>query len=169
MNVLEARARFQELRRKDGPVAASELDEIWTVLATVRPEEILGEWKGGEFSTGHPLVGMLPKANWYGKRFDSLHDAKPLMCWNAEGELYSNLELGQGEASLWTVEFRGEPTATMVYDGRPVFDHFKQVDDTTLMGIMNAKGVPADGPFYYFFLERVTGTPQQGPRAEEGS
>ncbi|MFF2327442.1 MULTISPECIES: DUF4334 domain-containing protein [unclassified Streptomyces] len=162
MNVHEARARFQELRERDGQVAPLELDEIWAALATVRPEEILGEWKGGEFRTGHPLDGMLAEADWYGKTFAAVHDAKPLICRNAAGELYSNRELGQGEASLWTVEFRGEATATMVYDGRPVFDHFKQVDDTTLMGIMNAKGVPAEGPFYYFFLERDPGTPHTG-------
>lgn len=155
MNALEARTRFQELRERDGSVDPLELDSVWAVLDTVRPEEILGGWKGGEFRTGHPLDGMLAKADWYGKSFDSVHDAKPLVCRNAAGELYSHLELGQGEASLWTVEFRGEPTATMVYDGRPVFDHFKRVDAHTLMGIMNAKGVPAEGPFYYFFLERA--------------
>ncbi|MER7055523.1 DUF4334 domain-containing protein [Streptomyces sp. NPDC000351] len=168
MHPLEARARFQALRETQGPVEATELDLVWTQLDTVRPEEILGEWKGGEFDTGHPLNGELAKAGWYGKTFTSVHDAKPLICRNAEGELYSDLELGKGEASLWTVEFRGEPTATMVYDGRPVLDHFKRVDDTTLMGIMNAKGVPADGPFYYFFLERAGAAPE-GRRAGEGA
>lgn len=155
MDVFEARARFHELQEQDGPVDPAELDEIWAALATVRPEEILGGWKGGEFATGHPLNGMLAKAGWYGKTFVSVHDVKPLMCRDDKGELYSNRELGKGEASLWSVEFRGETTATMVYDGQPVLDHFKQVDDTTLMGIMNAKGVPPKGPFYYFFLERV--------------
>ncbi|MFD0318630.1 DUF4334 domain-containing protein [Streptomyces flavalbus] len=157
MDVFEARARFEELRERDGLVDPAELDEIWAALATVRAEEILGEWKGGEFQTGHPLNGELAKSDWYGKTFVSVHDAKPLMCRGAGGELYSNVELGKGEASLWNVEFRGETTATMAYDGRPVFDHFKQVDDTTLMGIMNGKGIPAEGPFYYFYLERVPG------------
>lgn len=155
MDAHEARTRFQELRDTEGPVDAAELDAIWAALGTVRPEEILGEWKGGEFETGHPLNGMLGKAGWYGKSFASVHDVKPLLCRDERGELYSNVELGKGEASLWTVEFRGEPTATMAYDGQPVFDHFKQVDGTTLMGIMNAKGVTADGPYYYFFLDRV--------------
>ncbi|MEU3788344.1 DUF4334 domain-containing protein [Streptomyces fructofermentans] len=169
MDALEARARFHELREKDGPVSSLELDEIWAALATVRPEDILGEWKGGEFHTGHPLNGALAKAGWYGKTFTSVHDAKPLMCRNAEGELYSDLKLGKGEASLWTVEFRGESTATMVYDGQPVLDHFKRVDDTALMGIMNVKGVPDEGPFFYFFLERAPEAPHGGPRAGEGS
>ncbi|WP_405392613.1 DUF4334 domain-containing protein [Streptomyces sp. NBC_01102] len=162
MDLFEARARFQELREQDGLIPTLQLDEVWAALATVRPEEILGDWKGGEFRTGHPLDGTLEKADWYGKSFAAVHDAKPLVCRNAAGELYSNRELGKGEASLWTVEFRGEATATMIYDGRPVLDHFKRVDDTTLMGIMNGKGVPTDGPFFYFFLDRAPGAALAG-------
>ncbi|QNP66590.1 DUF4334 domain-containing protein [Streptomyces genisteinicus] len=163
MDPHDARARFHELRAEDGPVGPAELDRIWAALDTVRPEEILGDWTGGEFRTGHPLDGMLEKAGWHGKSFDSLHDVKPLVCRDASGALYSDTELGQGEASLWTVEFRGETTATMVYDGRPVLDHFKRVDDTTLMGIMNGKGIPPEGPYYYFYLVR---DPAPAPRAD---
>ncbi|MFE9059831.1 DUF4334 domain-containing protein [Streptomyces mutabilis] len=169
MDPREARTRFQALRETHGKVEAAELDAVWAALDTVRPEEILGEWKGGEFDTGHPLNGMLDKAGWYGKTFTSVHDVKPLVCRDADGELYSNVELGQGEASLWTVEFRGESTATMVYDGRPVLDHFKRVDDNTLMGVMNGKGIPADGPFYYFFLDRVAEAAPAGRRSGEGA
>ncbi|MFI6271800.1 DUF4334 domain-containing protein [Micromonospora zamorensis] len=155
MNASLARARFSELRRAGGRVCAAELDEIWAELDTVRPEEILGEWKGSAFDTGHPLNGQLDKVRWYGKAFVTLADVKPLICRNDQGELYSNTVLGKGEASLWAVEFRGESTATMVYDGQPVFDHFKRADENTLMGIMNGKYVSADGPFFYFVLERV--------------
>ena len=43
----------------------------------------------------------------------------------------------------------------MVYDGMPVFDHFKKVDDDTIMGIMNGKAMMLDqGQNYYFGLER---------------
>lgn len=44
----------------------------------------------------------------------------------------------------------------MVYDGMAVFDHFKRVDDDTLMGVMNGKPpmVPAGRPLFYFGLER---------------
>ncbi|MGG7569417.1 DUF4334 domain-containing protein [Streptomyces sirii] len=69
-------------------------------------------------------------------------------------ELYSNIELGKGEASLWNIEFRGEVTAALIYDGMPFLDHFKRVDDTTLMGIQHGKELPDDSPFY-FILERV--------------
>ena len=100
---------------------------------------------------------MLEQVRWHGKRFDGPLDAKPLICRDEAGELYSNLAAGGGaEASLWPVEFRGETTATMVYDAMPVFDHFKRVDADTLMGIMNGKLESAFGvrDLYYFWLER---------------
>ncbi|EUA24366.1 hypothetical protein I552_3494 [Mycobacterium xenopi 3993] len=43
----------------------------------------------------------------------------------------------------------------MVYDGQPVHDHFKKIDDHAVMGIMNGKGVLDNGRYYYFYLERV--------------
>ncbi len=64
-------------------------------------------------------------------RFNSATDVKPLVCLDDDGNKFSNIEdkLGKGEASLWMEEFRGEVTATMVYDGQPTHDHFKVVDD----------------------------------------
>jgi hypothetical protein len=50
----------------------------------------------------------------------------------------------------------GEATATMVYDGQPIPDHFKVIDDNALMGIMNGKAVLDNGRYFYFYLERVT-------------
>ncbi|NED61131.1 DUF4334 domain-containing protein, partial [Streptomyces sp. SID10244] len=81
--------------------------------------------------------GLLDKAGWFGKTFTSRSDVQPLMCRDENGDLFSNTELGKGEASLWAVEFRGEVTASMVYDGQAVIDHFKKVDENTVMGIMN--------------------------------
>lgn len=63
-----------------------------------------------------------------------------------------------GEASLWMEEFRGETTASMVYDRRPVHDHFKKVDDNAVVGIMNGKGavdVSSGARYLYFYLERI--------------
>jgi hypothetical protein len=97
----------------------------------------------------------LEKAGWYGKTFKSVRDVQPLVCLDADGNKFSNVELGKGEASLWLEDFRGEVTATMVYDGQPVHDHFKKIDDDAVMGIMNGKGVRDNGKYYYFYLERV--------------
>ncbi|MFD0163221.1 DUF4334 domain-containing protein [Streptomyces decoyicus] len=154
MDVEQARARLAAIRAAGSKVSTDELDQLWAALETVRPEEILGSWKGSAFVTGHRVEGMLDQANWHGKHFRSPSDVQPLICRDAEGELFSHVELGKGEASLWMVEFRGETTATMVYDGQPIFDHFKSIDADTLLGVMNGKGVLDEGRHFYFVLER---------------
>lgn len=150
------RTRFDALRTA-APADPAHLDALWAELRTVSVEEILGSWRGGDFATGHLASKVLDQVKWHGKRFDAPLDAKPLMCRGEDGELYSNLAAGGGgEASLWPIGFRGETTASMVYDKMPVVDHFKAVDDDTLMGIMNGKLESAFGvnELYYFWLER---------------
>ncbi|MGV9710450.1 DUF4334 domain-containing protein [Gordonia sp. NPDC003424] len=151
----EAQQRFAELRAHGGLVDDAELDAVWAGLATLTPTELFGAWKGGEFVTGHAANGLLDKSGWYGKTFTSRNDVQPLICRDADGNLFSNTKLGKGEASLWSIEFRGEVTASMVYDGQAVIDHFKRVDENTVMGIMNGKAGVVDGRYLYFYLDRV--------------
>jgi Domain of unknown function (DUF4334)/GXWXG protein len=153
LNIDTARSRFAELRGQSD-VDTAELDEIWSALDTVRAEDVVGHWKGDEFNTGHKMNGQLQAARWYGKFFDSVNDVEPIVCYDEAGQLFSNHELSRGGASLWDIEFRGETTATMVYDGQPIFDHFKRVDGNTLMGIMNGKRQRNGADLLYFILER---------------
>jgi hypothetical protein len=132
-----ARKKFTEFKERGGGVPDTELDDFWATLEPATIEGMLGEWKGGEFATGHKMNGQ------------------PLVCVDADGNKFSNVAMGKGEASLWLEDFRGEVTATMVYDGQPVHDHFKRIDDDAVLGIMNGKGVLDDGRYYYFYLERV--------------
>ncbi len=150
-----ARKKFTELKDRGGQIPDAELDEFWATLQPATLEQMLGEWKGGEFVTGHKMNGLLEQAGWFGKTFASVADVQPLVCLDADGNKFSNVEMGKGEASLWLEVFRGEVTATMVYDGQPVHDHFKTIDDDAVMGIMNGKGVRDGGRYYYFYLERV--------------
>ena len=154
MEIEKARRRFAELRTQRD-VSPADLDEVWAALDTVRSDDILGRWKGDEFHTGHKMNGQLQAARWYGKFLDSVDDVQPIVCYDDDGNLFSNNALSLGGASLWDVEFRGEVTATMVYDGQPIFDHFKRVDDNTLMGIMDGKRQRASGNYVYFLLERA--------------
>ncbi|MFA6298605.1 MAG: DUF4334 domain-containing protein [Nocardioides sp.] len=152
----DVKQRFDDLRSAES-AKPEDLDALWADLRPVTVDEVLGAWRGGDFATGHIASTVLQKVRWHGKVFTGPLDAQPLVCRDADGELYSNLEAGGGgEASLWEVVFRGESTATMVYDKMPVLDHFKQVDDATLMGIMNGKLDSTFGisDLYYFWLER---------------
>ena len=154
-----ARKTFTALVARDDEIADAELDAYWDTLQPATIDFMIGEWKGGEFATGHGANGFMARLNWFGKTFLSASDAKPLVCLDADGNKFSNVEAMNGEASLWLEEFRGEVTASMVYDGAPVHDHFKKVDDNTVVGIMNGKGAldtNSGAPRHlYFFLERV--------------
>ncbi|MBP2479319.1 hypothetical protein JOF53_008191 [Crossiella equi] len=155
---MDADQARQELRRQLAahPADYGVLEEVWDRLDPVAAEDILGRWRGTGFDTGHHLYAALGQLRWHGKHFHSVQHAQPLVCRDDNGELYSAVELGKGEASLWNVEFRGEVTATMVYDGQPVLDHFRRVDEDTLLGVMNGKAelVLHEGRHFYFLLER---------------
>jgi len=150
-----ARKQFTEFKERSEHTADAELDNFWATLPPATIDDMIGEWKGGEFLTGHKMNGRLEKAGWFGKSFKSASDVQPLVCIDSDGNKFSNVAMGKGEASLWLEDFRGEVTATMVYDGQPVHDHFKKVDDDAVMGIMNGKGVLDNGRYYYFYLERL--------------
>ena len=155
----DARKTFTDLKERKDRIADAELDEFWGTLAPADVDFMIGEWKGGEFDTGHKANGFMTRLNWFGKTFHSATDAKPLVCLDADGNTFSNTEAMNGEASLWMEEFRGEMVASMVYDGRPVHDHFKVVDAGAVLGIMNGKGAldtTSGTPRHlYFYLERV--------------
>jgi hypothetical protein len=154
-----ARKTFTELTARTDVISDAALDTFWTTLVPASIDFMIGEWKGGEFHTGHRSNGFMKKLNWFGKTFVSASDAKPLVCLDADGNKFSNTEAMKGEASLWLEEFRGEVTASMVYDGAPIHDHFKRVDDNAVMGIMNGKGAidaSSGSPRHlYFYLERT--------------
>lgn len=151
----DARKTFAELTERTDRIPDDELDAFWATLQPATVEFMLGEWKGGEFDTGHRANGFMKRLNWFGKTFVSASDAKPLVCLDEAGEKFSNTEAMNGEASLWMEEFRGELVASMVYDGKPVHDHFKVVDDNAVVGIMNGKGALDGTRHLYFYLERV--------------
>ncbi|MCX4091201.1 DUF4334 domain-containing protein [Nocardia sp. alder85J] len=54
-------------------------------------------------------------------------------------------------ARLRDLEFRGKVGAAMVYDHLPIIDMFRWVDDDTLLGVMDLRGMTAP---YFFTLRR---------------
>jgi len=151
----DARKTFAEFVARGGQIPDAELDAFWETLEPATVNFMLGDWSGGGFDTGHRLINSLESARWFGKSFTAPGDVKPLVCLDDDGNKFSNVELGKGEATLWVEEFRGELVATMVYDGQPLHDHFKKVDDNTVMGIMNGKHAMRTGSYGYFYLQRV--------------
>lgn len=55
------------------------------------------------------------------------------------------------KARLRTTRFRGVDTATMIYDQLPINDVFRQIDESTVLGAMDLRGIKAP---YFFVLQR---------------
>lgn len=53
-------------------------------------------------------------------------------------------------ARLRRVEHRGMVSAAMVYDALPIIDHFRRLDEVTLLGLMDARALEP----YFFQLHR---------------
>ncbi len=130
-------------------LSIDQLNTIYDQLDTVCCEAMIGQWRGMCFNTGHPGEQKLGAIGWAGKEFRSLNDVSPIMCADDAGKLSPSAIMGA--ASLRMVEFRGTTTATMVYDQHPIFDHFKRIDDDTVLGVMDAKGEALP---LYFLLQR---------------
>lgn len=59
------------------------------------------------------------------------------------------------KARLRMVEHRGVSTATMIYDALPIHDHFRSIDDATVLGVMDLRGL--EDPLF-FLLHRESDT-----------
>jgi hypothetical protein len=60
-------------------------------------------------------------------------------------------QTSKSKARVRMTEFRGKITATMIYDQLPIHDVFRKVDENTLLGCMDYKGMKE---FFFFVLER---------------
>lgn len=129
---------------------------VFDSLATIGVEDMLGAWTGSGFPTHHPLDGVLEAYHWHGKRFDSSEQVHPLVFENRRGDTVCVNPLGllatqRSGARLRLPEYRGKISATMIYDHLPIHDVFRRVDERTVIGLMDLKGM--DQPFF-FLLRR---------------
>lgn len=61
------------------------------------------------------------------------------------------LKAGGPKARLRTTRYRGVDTATMIYDQVPVNDVFRSIDERTVLGAMDLRGIRKP---YFFVLQR---------------
>ncbi|MBT9312753.1 DUF4334 domain-containing protein [Leptothoe kymatousa] len=137
-------------------------------LHTAHPMDGLLEatnWYGKEFidpETVHPLLFLAPQgeiikvapqpmAMKWGLKLPGLKSEfmQPLL-----GLTPSLLKTEESQARLRMMDYRGKVSATMIYDYLPINDAFRQVDDDTVLGVMDYKESPQ--PFF-FVLRRDSG------------
>lgn len=63
------------------------------------------------------------------------------------------LKTRQSRARLRLTNYRGKTTATMQYDHLPINDVFARIDDDTVLGVMDMKGL--DRPFFFLLRREV--------------
>jgi Domain of unknown function (DUF4334)/GXWXG protein len=61
------------------------------------------------------------------------------------------IKTDQFKARMRMVEYRGKVSAAMIYNGLPIIDVFRKVDENTLLGIMDLHGMTQP---YFFVLRR---------------
>lgn len=133
--------RLLALAEAGDPADLDAVLALYDELPPVAEDDMLGDWDGQVISTGHAGERHLGGLRWAGKRFTGRDDVDPMICLDENGERQPSPVLG--DASLRMVEYRGVSTATMVYDGHPIFDHFRKIDEDTVVGAMDRKGEPA--------------------------
>ena len=99
---------------------------------------MIGDWDGGVFTTGHEGERQMSLVHWVGKTFHGRDDVDPIIT-HEPGKARGPSPI-MGKATLRMVEFRGQSTATMIYDKHPIFDHFRKIHDDLVMGVMDRKG-----------------------------
>ena len=50
--------------------------------------------------------------------------------------------------------FRGVTSTAMIYDTKPIFDHFRYVNENMVLGAMDCPKVMPGGTFYFFLTRR---------------
>lgn len=144
-----SRSRFEALKAQRERHALSDLLADFDELEPVTLDAMMGSWKGGVFPTGHPTELLLEDfrvLKWHGKRFESADRVQALV-----GRCFGfQISFPFGQAVLRRVEFRGKLSTAMIYDRRPIIDHFRRFDDDAVMGIMDQKGEIV----LCFYLER---------------
>lgn len=164
---------------KDRAATPEQALSFFDALEPTTLDFMRGHWRGFEIATGHPMDGLLSPSGWYGKLFAGRDEVHPLLFYSRDrSSLYAvnpallplslpiprSLPIGllmwlsrpllqtkRPRARMRLVEYRGRATGTMIYDAKPICDHFVKVNENTMLGVMDLKGVPAP---YVFVLER---------------
>lgn len=163
----------------NGPISQAQALALYDGLEATTLDFMLGPWAGEPFPTGHPMDGALEATGWRGKRFDAVDAVHPLLFDDGAKGVFAvdpvrfmsnpslskaavrrvELETDLPTARLRILVHRGVATAAMIYDGLAIIDSFRRVDQNTVLGLMDMRGMPLP---YFFLLRRVESFDPQG-------
>lgn len=168
--------KFHTLLRQ-GETTTENALELFDELPAVDLAFMIGRWKGSGFKTHHRMDGLLETIGWYGKEFINSDCVHPLLFGDGNiiykvdpnpiafnlglsidlpqkqslkllyAAMSKMLKTEESKARVRMMEYRGKLSATMIYDYLPINDVFRKVDDHTLLGLMDFKGM--EQPFFF--------------------
>ncbi|PMR80089.1 hypothetical protein C1H70_09730 [Halomonas urumqiensis] len=171
----------QRMRKNNDRMTTAQAIELFDSLPPARADQMIGRWRGEGIDTDHPRDGLLEASYWHGKDFQSHEAVYPLIhtlpIWGRVAVnpamipmtlvevlplrdwitpvlfpiIYPLMRTSKPKARLRTIEFRGRPHAAMLYDAKPIHDIFAKLDDDTMMGWMDFRGMEQP---YFFKLHR---------------
>ena len=146
-----SRERFEEEICKKGDHSRRKLDALFSDLSPVDVNEMMGEWQLGYLfteGTGSRWESFIRHCpiRLYGKRF--MHKNR-VQAWlfNVLGVKFG---LPGTSAILESICYRDKCSTSMIYNYLPMIDHFRKVDESCVMGIMEVRGEVST----YFYLRR---------------
>jgi len=126
-------------------------------------------WRGKRFESAdevHPLVFATGRDDqtccvdpqWVGP-FLGLAERLRFPTSAAFGRLFQRLlpllATSRSRARLRLTSYRGQTSATMIYDQLPILDVFRRIDADTVLGVMDRKGMTA--PFFFVLRRDAAG------------
>jgi len=142
--------QFEQFKTSKTKMDFNTLEAFFDSLPEITNQEILGEWKGGYIKSGTIIDLSLRDYGiwgWIGKHYHSEDKVHALM--HKFFGLKFNIPV-IGSARIREIRFRGKVSTGMIYNHLPIIDHFRRVDEKTLMGAMDLKGKIV----LYFYLYR---------------
>ncbi|OJD30376.1 transcription factor cmr1 protein [Diplodia corticola] len=144
-----------------GTPSAHELSALFDALAPITPQDLEGDWSGGDFHDSdtnskeepppvHPCHAMLENYRWAGMVVRGAEDVLPVMSWTDDGQRVHSTYWGGGQ--LRELKHRGVVSASLIFDCYPIIDHFRRVSDNTLMALLDAKDkhLKDAGPYFFW-------------------
>ena len=144
-------------------------------------------WRGEGVDTDHPMDGMLESSRWWGKLFISENSVHPLIHKGVFKNRFSVnpallpikfathlplrdtlapllfpvisplISTRKPKARLRMIEFRGKLSAAMCYDSKPINDCFRKIDEDSVFGWMDFKGM--EQPYFFKLLRNEKAGP----------
>jgi len=99
------------------------------------------------FKQGNKLVKMNPERIPLALLTADFEPPKSALIGRVFSLLIPTIQTLDFKARMRMTEFRGKVSATMIYNGLPINDVFRKVDDNTLLGLMDLIGM--EQPFFF--------------------